>query len=75
MMPFPNEADLLAWKQAYRTLQAPASDACLTDEQFRAMLLEALQGEARTRLAAHLGPCQRCTDGHQWRRRWRPPGR
>ena len=66
MTPFPDGATLNAWKQAYRTLQAPSADACLTDKQFIAMVLQEIQVEARAGLADHIVQCQRCTQAYQW---------
>jgi hypothetical protein len=79
MDPFDNEADfnevdLKAWKRAYRSLQAPQSCNCLRDEQFLALILDAIHGAARTALADHIVRCQRCTDVYQWLLRLPPPG-
>jgi hypothetical protein len=69
-----NEADLTAWQRAYRSLQAPRSCDCLRAEQFLALVLEAIHGAARTRLADHIVRCQRCTDVYQVLLRLPPPG-
>ena len=65
MNTFFNDADLLAWKQAYRVLQAPRSDDCLSDGQLIAHVLNQIQDVDRTRLADHIVRCQRCTDAYQ----------
>jgi hypothetical protein len=62
---FFNDADLQAWKQAYRSLQAPRSDDCLSDEQLIALVLNQIQDTDRTRLADHIVRCQLCTDAYQ----------
>ena len=60
-----NDADLHAWKQAYRALQAPRSDDCLREAQLIDLVLGKIQGVARTRLADHIVQCQRCADAYQ----------
>lgn len=69
-----DDADLRAWKRAYRSLQVSGSQDCLSEEQFLAMLSEHLCGAARTNLADHIVQCQRCTDLYQLLLRLPPSG-
>lgn len=73
MDPCFNDADLQAWKRAYRSLQVPRSHDCLSDDQLIALVLNAIQGEDRTRLADHIVQCQRCSEAHQLLLRLPPP--
>lgn len=70
---FFKDADLQAWKRAYRSLQASRSHECLSDEQFIALVLDDIQGADRTPLADHIVQCQRCTDAYQLLLRLLPP--
>lgn len=60
--PFRNDPNLKAWRQAYRTLQAPGSQACPSDDQLIALVLNEVNAGERERLADHIVQCQCCTD-------------
>jgi hypothetical protein len=49
------------------------SHDCLSDDQLIALVLNAIQGEDRTRLADHIVQCQRCSEAHQLLLRLPPP--
>lgn len=73
METFFKDADLQAWKQAYRSLQVPTSHDCLRNEQFIALILDEIRGANRICLADHIVHCQRCTDAYQLLLRLLPP--
>ena len=70
----PHDPDFQTWKQAYRSLQAPKSHDCLSDDQFIALVLDEIQGANRTCLADHIVQCQLCTDAYLLLRRVPPLG-
>jgi hypothetical protein len=65
METWPDDLDLVAWRQAYRSLQAPGSPGCPPEDRLIALVLHEPPYAERTELADHIVWCRRCTDLYQ----------
>jgi hypothetical protein len=65
METWPDELDLVAWRQAYRSLQDPGSLSCPPEDRLIALVLHEPTHAERAELADHIVRCRRCTDLYQ----------
>jgi hypothetical protein len=60
-----DEAELAAWREAYRSLQTAGSPDCPDDETLAALATGESLGAERERLADHVAGCRRCADRYR----------
>jgi hypothetical protein len=65
METWPDDLDLAAWRQAYRSLQSLGSPGCPPEDCLIALILHEPPRAERAELAEHIVRCRRCTDLYQ----------
>jgi hypothetical protein len=65
METWPDDLDLMAWRQAYRSLQDPGSPGCPPEDRLITFVLHEPPRAERAALADHIVRCRRCTSLYQ----------
>jgi hypothetical protein len=65
METWPDDLDLAAWRQAYRSLQDPGSPDCPSEDRLITLVLHEPPHAERAELADHIVRCRRCTGLYQ----------